>query len=184
MIETSFINWGYLLLSDRSIAILSISSNPAVSETRRMVLEQRGYKVAEAADFHEISDQCSNTHYGCAVVGTDIDPKMKRAIAAVLEKLCPGLPILEICRISPEIPGAAMLDSDSPEALVKAVDDLLLPSGSRYTEQLHRRAAAIRERAAQSLDRVRQTRARARKFVVQSRKMVDKWKSNKGATES
>jgi hypothetical protein len=94
-------------LPNGSIAILSISLNPAVSATRRMVLEQHGYEVAEAADFLQIKDRCAEARFACAILGTDIEPKMKRAIATVLEQLCPGMPILEIFRISPEIPASA-----------------------------------------------------------------------------
>lgn len=165
-------------MPDRPIAILSISSSPAISGTRRLILEQHGYEVAEAADFVDIEQKCRENHYRCAILGTDIDPRMKRAIALALKRFCPEMPILEIIRLSSEINGAATVASDSPEALLKAVDDLLIPNGVRYTEQLHRRTQVIWDRAAQAFQEARNTRAQTRDIVAEARKLTQ-WRKNK-----
>jgi len=150
--------------------ILSISNNPAVSETRRLVLEQRGFTVIVATNFAEVQQKCQGD-IACIIVGTDVEPKVKRAIGHILAESCPQTPLLEICRISPEIEGASTVLSDAPEDLVAAIDDLLKPTGRRYTEQLGRRAEVIRKKAAESTALAAESIALAKEMRARIRQM-------------
>lgn len=125
--------------------VLSICRDPSLCETRRLLLTGHGYNVVVINDFRQIGKISS--HPNCVVIGTDIEPKMKRAASSLLEKKWAGVPILEINVLHPEIGGAAFVTSDSPEEVLAALKDLLLPAGRRYTEQLYRRNEGIRERA-------------------------------------
>jgi DNA-binding response OmpR family regulator len=155
---------------DSPTLILSISLNPAVAETRRLLLEQYGYHVVVATNFLEVKEKCRDMRFACAIIGTDIEAAMKRAIAKTLEESCSQMPILEIVRGSQEIERASSVESNEPEVLLAAVDDLLHPTGRRYTEQLHRRTQTIQEKTVQSVAVARQIRATARKFTAQSAK--------------
>lgn len=147
-----------------SSVILSIAHDPAVVETRRLVLEQRGFAVAIATNFVEIEQKCRQRNIACIVIGMDIEPSIKRTIGNLLTNACPQLPLLEICRTAPEIEGASAVHSDAPEDLLAAIDDLLKPSGRRYTEQLYRRAKATRKKAAEASALAREMRARIREM--------------------
>jgi len=60
-----------------------------------------------------------------AVVGHGFTGPDKRKIALALNQAFPGIPILELCMHSPEIPGADFVLSHSPESLVAAIEELL-----------------------------------------------------------
>jgi hypothetical protein len=127
--------------------IVCVCRAPALAETLRMLLEQRGYRVLVATYFHEIDGGAGGEHFDCALISADIEPNMRRAIAVMLQDKYPATAILEICRISPEIDGSAYVLIDAPQDVPDAVDDLLNPHGRRHTEFLQRRAALARQRA-------------------------------------
>lgn len=145
-----------------SSIILSLNYDQA--ETRRLLLEQHGLTVATATNFVEVEQKCKQGNIACIIVGMDIEPHIKRAIGNLLAETCPQLPLLEICRLSPEIEEASTVLSDAPEDLLAAIDDLLNPTGRRYTEQLYRRAKAIRKKAAEASALAREMRARIRQM--------------------
>jgi len=60
-----------------------------------------------------------------AVIGHGFKGLEKRQIAHALNSRFPGLPILELCFHSPEIPGADFLLTDSPAELVAGVREVL-----------------------------------------------------------
>ena len=70
-----------------------------------------------------------------ALIGHGFRGPEKRKIARAVNQHFPGLPILEMCFHSPEIPGADFLLTDSPSELIKAIK--LMLEGRRvrgYTE--------------------------------------------------
>jgi hypothetical protein len=135
---------------------------PALAETQRMLLEQRGYRVLVATNFHEIDSAAGDEHFDCALISADIEPNMKRAIALMLEEQYPATALLEICRISPEIEGSAYVLAEAPQDVPDAVDDLLNPHGRRHTEFLQRRSLTARERAQRMVKESREARQRIR----------------------
>ena len=70
-----------------------------------------------------------------AVIGHGFRGPEKRKIAHALNLHYPGLPILEMCFHSPEIPGADFVFSDSPDELITAIKHVLAGRRVRgYTE--------------------------------------------------
>ena len=70
-----------------------------------------------------------------ALIGHGFRGVEKRKIAHAVNHYYPGLPILEMCFHSPEIPGADFILSDSPHELISAIG--LVLEGRRvrgYTE--------------------------------------------------
>ena len=56
-----------------------------------------------------------------ALIGHGFRGSDKRKIANLVNHYYPGLPILEMCFNSPEIPGADFVLSDSPDDLIAAI---------------------------------------------------------------
>jgi len=104
--------------------ILSISSSDVLRTTRRLVLEREGYQVRSlnpksAAVFAE------DEKFDLAIIGHTVEGHDKRRIANIINQRFPGLPILELCFHSPEIPGTDFILSDSPTDLLVAVREIL-----------------------------------------------------------
>jgi|SRR6185312_10070559 len=131
--------------------ILVICQNPALGETRRVLLEGDGYHVLVVTDVRELEQ--IRAHLDCAVLGRDIEPRMKRAVAGLLEKQWPGIPILEIDELHAEIEGAACVPSGAPEEVLEALDDLLRPTGRRYSQHLHQKTLGVLARARDAIHR-------------------------------
>jgi hypothetical protein len=70
-----------------------------------------------------------------ALIGHGFRGGEKRELARIINQFFPGLPILEMCFHSPEIPGADFILTDSPADLVKAIRQVLAGRRVRgYTE--------------------------------------------------
>ena len=105
--------------------ILSLSPSEVLRKTRHLLLEREGHEVfspKDAAEFDAISQE---TDLQLAVIGHSFPGNEKRQIALRVNKRFPGLPILELCFHSPEIPGADFLLTDSPAELLTAVREVL-----------------------------------------------------------
>lgn len=105
--------------------ILSIASTEMLKKRRHLILETAGYDVVSFTSMPVISDLEHSGKPDLAVVGHGFPGPDKRKIALALNQEFPGLPILEMCMNSPEIPGADFILSHSPEHLVVAVRDVL-----------------------------------------------------------
>jgi CheY-like chemotaxis protein len=57
--------------------ILSISYEPAVLSTRRLLLEQLGYEVVSAEGFTEACEACevNNVHFDLVILEHNVSPK-------------------------------------------------------------------------------------------------------------
>ena len=152
--------------------ILTICQNESLSETRRLLLTQNGYQVVVVTDFRHI--ETIKSHPNCVVIGRDIEPRMKRAIAILLEKQWPGIAILETNLLHPEIKGAACVPSDSPEEILAALEDLLSPAGRRYAENLRRQNMGIRRRASDAIQRARELATRIQEQTAKAALLVRK----------
>lgn len=138
--------------------VVCICLTPSVADVQRMLLEQHGYRVFVATNFHEVLNLARRTELNCALICADIEPKMKRAIASMLEEKFLRTSILEIGPISPEMEGLPRVLSDSPEDVLAAVDDLMRPNGKRFNQVVQRRAANARRRARETVRLARELR--------------------------
>jgi|SRR5215471_4868186 len=104
--------------------ILSISTSEVLRTTRQLVLEKEGYKAVSVGDpsDHTFS---ADDKFDLAIIGHTIRGQDKRRMANIINQHFPGLPILELCFHSPEIPGADFIFSDSPADLLVAIREIL-----------------------------------------------------------
>ena len=101
--------------------ILSVASSEVLKTTRHLLLEQQGYSVYSALDLAEIEALGRIENVDLAVIGHGFRGPEKRKIAHLVNHHNPGVPILEMCFQSPEIPGADFILSDSPDEVLKAI---------------------------------------------------------------
>jgi DNA-binding response OmpR family regulator len=115
--------------------ILSISPSEVLRTTRHLVLQKEGYQVCSLADAPHDETLAKDAKFDLAVIGHGFRGSDKRQIANVINQQFPGLPILELCFHSPEIPGADFILSDSPDELLSAIKEIL--AGRRVRGFLH-----------------------------------------------
>lgn len=109
--------------------ILSIAATAVLSTTRQLILENAGHAVVSFACIPTIDQLTTAGNPDLAMVGHAFKASEKRKIALALNQAFPGIPILELCMHSPEIPGANFVLSHSPEHLLTAIQEVL--SGHR-----------------------------------------------------
>ena len=115
--------------------ILSVASSEVLKTTREMLLEQQGFAVCSALTLAEVEALGQNEKVDMALIGHGFRGLEKRQIAHAVNHFHPGLPILEMCFHSPEIPGADFIVSDSPDELIAAIRLVLAGRRVRgYTE--------------------------------------------------
>ncbi len=115
--------------------ILSVAASEVLKTTRQLLLEQEGYSVCSALNLVEVETLAKTEKVDLALIGHGFGGPEKRKIARAVNQHYPGLPILEMCFHSPEIPGADFVLSDSPAELINAIKQIL--NGRRvrgYTE--------------------------------------------------
>ena len=106
--------------------ILSISDNDALRVTRHMMLQNRSFEVASVANVRETRNALKSGDFDLVILCVSIDPDEKRAMANLARKLCEKAKILELCRISPEVPEAEHhLFNPEPEDLDRTVGRIL-----------------------------------------------------------
>jgi DNA-binding NarL/FixJ family response regulator len=105
--------------------LLSISQTEVLRTTRQLVLEKEGHEVLSLADLDGDLNFSKEQKFDLAIIGHGFPGEEKRRIANLTNKHFPGLPILELCFHSPEIPGADFILSSSPAEMVAAVREIL-----------------------------------------------------------
>ncbi|HUQ49606.1 MAG TPA: response regulator [Terriglobales bacterium] len=106
--------------------ILNVAATEALRETRELLLKQMGYLVVSATNIRELSHVCRRSLFDLAIIGHGFDPAKKKRIAAIIRQHCPGTPLLEMCRVSPEIPDSEfVLHGADPQDLVNEVNAIL-----------------------------------------------------------
>ena len=116
--------------------ILSVASSEVLKTTRQLLLEQQGFAVCSALDLAEVESIGKKDKVDLALIGHGFRGAEKRKIAHVVNHYFPGLPILEMCFNSPEIPGADFVLSDSPDEVITAIKLVLAGRKVRgYTER-------------------------------------------------
>jgi hypothetical protein len=115
--------------------ILSVASSEVLKTTRKLLLEQQGFSVYSALNLVDVDILGKSAKVDLALVGHGFPGPEKRKIANLVNHYYPGLPILEMCFNSPEIPGADFVFSDSPNDLITAIKMVLAGRRVRgYTE--------------------------------------------------
>jgi hypothetical protein len=115
--------------------ILSVASSEILRTTRQLLLEQQGFSVCSALTLADIELLEKTEKMDLAVIGHGFRAPEKRKIAHAVNQCYLGLPILEMCYHSPEIPGADFILSDSPDELIAAIKHVLAGRRVRgYTE--------------------------------------------------
>lgn len=115
--------------------ILSVASSEVLKTTRQLLLEHQGFTVCSALTLAEVEALGKIEQLDLALIGHGFRGVDKRKIAHAVNHYYPGLPILEMCFHSPEIPGADFILSDAPHELIAAIR--LVLEGRRvrgYTE--------------------------------------------------
>ncbi len=115
--------------------ILSVASSEVLKTTRQLLLEQEGFAVCSALTLAEVETLGQKEKVDLALIGHGFRGLEKRKIAHTVNHYYPGLPILEMCFHSPEIPGADFVLTDSPHELITAIKLVLAGRRVRgYTE--------------------------------------------------
>ena len=106
--------------------ILSISDNDALRVTRHMMLQNRGFEVVSARNLRETRSALKSGDFDLVILGVSVDSDAKREMASAARKLCDQAQILELCRISAEVPDAEHhLFSPEPEDIDRTVGKIL-----------------------------------------------------------
>jgi hypothetical protein len=115
--------------------ILSIASTEILKTTRHLILEDAGYEVVSFSPIPAIQELEKAGKPDLAVLGHGFRGSEKRKLALALNQVFPGIPILEMCLNSPEIPGADFILNNSPEHLLSAIGEIL--AGRRVRGFVH-----------------------------------------------
>src|SRR4051794_17603309 len=96
------------------------------------MLEEAGFNITSAAGLRDAEYVCKRATFDLIIIGQNYPGDEKRRIAAAIRTLLPAIPILELCRISPEIPSAEyVLYQPAPEDIVQLVKSILVLKGSK-----------------------------------------------------
>jgi hypothetical protein len=102
--------------------ILSVSSSEVLNTTRRLLLEHKGFTVCPALTLAQVEALGKTSEkVDLALICHGFRGVDKRKIAHSVNHYYPGLPILEMCFHSPEIPGADFILTDAPHELIAAI---------------------------------------------------------------
>lgn len=88
--------------------LLIISSDSALGDVRKDVLEAAGFSVISANNFRQVEDACKQGEFWLAIIGHLIPAKEKRRVWAEIVSKCPGIEILELYDAS----GRVLPDAD------------------------------------------------------------------------
>jgi CheY-like chemotaxis protein len=109
--------------------ILSISYEPALLYTRRLLLEQMGYDVISADGFTEAWEACEakNAQFDLVILGHSVSPKDKERLVAHIKRFCDA-PILALLRANESpVSGATQSVGTAPETFIDVVRAMLRP---------------------------------------------------------
>jgi len=113
-------------MPNRPKQILNVAGTEALRKTRELMLTRAGFLVISAASTRELNHVCRRTVFDLAVVDHAFEEDQKVKLAETIRQLSPNLAILEICRISPVIPGVEhVLRTPDPAELVREVNRIL-----------------------------------------------------------
>jgi hypothetical protein len=109
--------------------VLIVSSTESLRKTRELLFSEAGFGVVSVNGTRDLEHVCRRSRFDIAVVGALFEDAQKQRFAEIIRHYATGTPIMEICRLSPVIPGAEhVLLSPEPTELVNAVRNALLPA--------------------------------------------------------
>lgn len=117
--------------------ILSTGVNPALLETRRMLLERAGHTVVTAMDVKTVIAACQQHAFDVAMVGHMVSPKEKRRIFGLIREHRPTAKVLELypadaAKVLADADGWLAVPADIPQELAESVAALVeRPSAKR-----------------------------------------------------
>jgi len=109
--------------------ILSVSYEPSLLSTRRLLLEQMGYEVISAEGFTEAWEACEskNAQFDLVILGHTVSPKDKQRIIAHIKRVCDA-PVLALLRPNESpVSGATQSVGSAPERFIDVVRAMLTP---------------------------------------------------------
>ena len=119
------------MTSKTHAAVLSICSIDSIGHTRQLLLESAGYYVETVANVRDMRAACRRQTFQLVIVCHALEKGVKQFIGANASLLCPRTPMLELCRVAPEMDTGHFLIYPSPEALVECVESLIGPSAKQ-----------------------------------------------------
>jgi len=109
--------------------VLIVSSTESLRKTRELLFTEAGFGVVSVNGPRDLEHVCRRSRFDLAVVGALFEDPQKLRFAEIIRRYATGTPILEICRLSPVIPGAEhILFTPEPMELVNTVRNILLPA--------------------------------------------------------
>jgi DNA-binding NtrC family response regulator len=117
--------------------ILSVSYDASLLATRRMILEQRGYKVVSALGFTQAISHCQRPDFDLFILGHSIPFTDKEELIRTFRHNCPA-PILSLERPGEEkVPCDFHASPDEPEDFLATVQKIVT-DGSKHSETQNR----------------------------------------------
>lgn len=109
----------------RRAAILSICANDSIGQTRHLLLEGAGYYVETIGNVRDMRAACRRRSFQVIIVGHSLSKAAKEFIAANAHVLCPHTPILELCRVAPQMATGHFLIYPDPESLLQCLESII-----------------------------------------------------------
>jgi DNA-binding NtrC family response regulator len=124
-------NMAVLELKGMSNRILSVSYDVSLLATRKMLLEQRGYRVTHALGFSQAIAHCAEGKFDLFILGHSIPHDDKLQLMETFRANCPA-PILSLERHGEDFVDCEFHASpDDPERFVEVVENILAGRESR-----------------------------------------------------
>ena len=110
--------------------ILCAGLDPALMQTRRMILQRAGHKAIGACDEREFTSACQSYNFHIILLSQTLPSVLKLRFSAIARMLCPGAKVLELYASHL---GRAIRDADdwlevpldSPGELASRIESLL-----------------------------------------------------------
>jgi DNA-binding response OmpR family regulator len=114
--------------------ILSVSYDPNLLATRRMLLEQSGYLVTSALGFTQALAHCKGAGFDLFVLGHSIPTSDKQELIKTFRESCPA-PILSLGRVGEDaVASDYHIYPDDPEELLRTISNIV--NGNVNTSQI------------------------------------------------
>lgn len=115
--------------------VLCTGTNAALTESRKLILEQDSHTVITASDKAAVAEACERSPFEIAVIGQAASPQEKRRIAATIREYSPRTKILELYaihegRLLPEADSWLEVPTKAPNDLAMRVSELSGSTGN------------------------------------------------------
>jgi hypothetical protein len=116
--------------------VLCTGIDPALLQTRKLILERAGHTVISVMDERELTAACEKHSFEVAVIGQTVSSRMKRTIASIIRNRCPSARLLELYqrhhgRIIEDADSWMDVPADVPRDLAERVNELIAKKPKR-----------------------------------------------------